>query len=168
MLSPQPSAVHGWPSAFLPAVHGLYGAIEGRLSHFLPPWLRTGWQSVIDREKSLEILCHGRELNPGHGEAGQWNSLVLPLSYLWLTPADFIDILGIGGIILLARCTQAVARELLLLFGSKLADPSAVNSLLSLSPDQTANELAWLLLFLLEKKVFLTAPDMNVYIDLAE
>ena len=28
--------------------HRLCGAIEGRLSHFLPHWLRMGWQNVID------------------------------------------------------------------------------------------------------------------------
>ena len=30
---------------------GLCGAIERRLSHFLPRWLRTGWQSVISHGK---------------------------------------------------------------------------------------------------------------------
>jgi len=39
-----------WTSAFLLAVHRLCGVIEGRLSHFLPRWLRTGWQSVISQE----------------------------------------------------------------------------------------------------------------------
>ena len=43
--------VRGWTSAFLLAVHGLCGVIEGRLSHFLPRWLRTGWQSVISQGK---------------------------------------------------------------------------------------------------------------------
>jgi len=47
----QPSSVHGWTSAFLLAVHRLCGVIEGRLSHFLPPWLRTGWQSAISQGK---------------------------------------------------------------------------------------------------------------------
>jgi len=37
-----PLSVHGWTLAFLLAVHRLCGAIEWRLSHFLPHWLRTG------------------------------------------------------------------------------------------------------------------------------
>ena len=47
----QPSSVREWNLAFLLAVHRLCGAIEGRLSHFLPRWLRTGWQSVISQGK---------------------------------------------------------------------------------------------------------------------
>jgi len=47
----QPSSVRGWTSAFLLAVHRLCGVIEGRLSHFLPRWLKTGWQSVISQGK---------------------------------------------------------------------------------------------------------------------
>ena len=58
-------------SAFLLDVHRSCGAVEGRLSHFLPRWLRTGWQGVINREKSLEILRHSWELNLGHGEDRQ-------------------------------------------------------------------------------------------------
>jgi len=38
-------------SAFLLAVHRLCGVIEGRLSHFLPRYFRTGWQSVISQGK---------------------------------------------------------------------------------------------------------------------
>ena len=33
------------------------------------------------KEKSLEILRHGRKLNPGHGEDRQWDTFILPLSY---------------------------------------------------------------------------------------
>jgi len=47
----QPSSVLGWTSAFLLAVLRLCGVIEGRLSHFLPRWLRIGWQSVISQGK---------------------------------------------------------------------------------------------------------------------
>ena len=43
----QPSSVHGWTSACLFDVHMLCGAIERRLSHFLPRWLRTGRQSAV-------------------------------------------------------------------------------------------------------------------------
>jgi len=49
----QPSSVRGWTLAFLLAVHRLCGVIEGRLSHFLPPWVRTGGQSVISQGKFL-------------------------------------------------------------------------------------------------------------------
>ena len=62
-------SVRGWTSAFLLAVHRLCGAVKGRLSHFLPCWLRTGWQSVISQGKSLETLCLHWELNPDHREA---------------------------------------------------------------------------------------------------
>jgi len=44
-------SVHSWTSAFLLAVNRLCGVIEGRLSHFLQRWLRTGRQSVISRGK---------------------------------------------------------------------------------------------------------------------
>ena len=61
-------SVHGWTFAFLLAVHRLCGVIEGRLGHFLPRWLKTGWQRVWSADhslcQSLEILHHGRELNP--------------------------------------------------------------------------------------------------------
>ena len=56
------------------------GAIEGRLSHFLPHWLRTGRVVPLREDWAIfchtgsgrvsrvwpEILRHGRELNPGH------------------------------------------------------------------------------------------------------
>jgi len=47
----QPLSVHGWTLIFLLDFHRLCGVIEGRLSHFLPRWLRTGWQSAINQEK---------------------------------------------------------------------------------------------------------------------
>jgi len=47
----QQSSVRGWTSAFLLTAHRLCAVIEGRLSHFLPRWLRTGWQSVISQGK---------------------------------------------------------------------------------------------------------------------
>jgi len=74
----QPLSVRGWTSAFLLDIHRLCGIIEGRLSHFLPRWLRRIWRSVISQAKSLEIFCHGRELNPCHREDRQW---AIPLSY---------------------------------------------------------------------------------------
>ena len=47
----QPLSARGWTSAFLLAVHRMCGVIEGRLSHFLPRWLRTGWRSAISQGK---------------------------------------------------------------------------------------------------------------------
>ena len=47
----QPSSIHGWTSAFLLTVHRFCGVIERRLRHFLPRWLKTGWQSVISQGK---------------------------------------------------------------------------------------------------------------------
>jgi len=40
--------LRGWTSAFLLDVHRLRGSI-GRLSHFLPRWLRMGWLSAISQ-----------------------------------------------------------------------------------------------------------------------
>jgi len=39
-------------SASLLDFHRFCGTIEGRLSHFLPRWIRTGWQSVISQGKN--------------------------------------------------------------------------------------------------------------------
>jgi len=44
-------SVRGWTSAFLLDVHRLCGAIEGRVSHFVPHWFRMGWHSVISQGK---------------------------------------------------------------------------------------------------------------------
>jgi len=41
-----------WDIGPAPRVHRFRGVIEGRLSHFLPRWLRTGWQSVISQGKT--------------------------------------------------------------------------------------------------------------------
>ena len=49
----------GWMYALLLDARGLCGAILGRLSHFLPPRLRTGCQSVI----AIGILRHSRKLS---------------------------------------------------------------------------------------------------------
>ena len=87
----QPSSLRGWTSAFLLAVHRSCGVIEGRLSHFLRRWLRTGWQSVISQGKSLGILRRGWELNPGHREGIQW---AIPLSY-----HDWLRMVRIGKMI---------------------------------------------------------------------
>ena len=43
------------------------GFVEGRLSHFLPRWLRTGWQSVISQGK----IRRGWESNLGHSDEKQ-------------------------------------------------------------------------------------------------
>jgi len=50
-LLDQPSSARGWSSASLLSVHRLCGVIVERLSHFLPRWLSTGWQSVISQGK---------------------------------------------------------------------------------------------------------------------
>lgn len=50
----QSAILRPWLDFDLPLnVHRLYGAIDGRLGHFLTRWLRTGSQS-----ESLKILCH--------------------------------------------------------------------------------------------------------------
>jgi len=62
--------VHSRASVLLLDVHGLGGATEGRLSHFFPCWLRTGWQIVISQGQVLEI----GESNPDHGENTPWKT----------------------------------------------------------------------------------------------
>ena len=46
-------------------VHRLCGAIEGRLSHFLPSWFRMGWQSAISQGKIPENTPPWLEIEPG-------------------------------------------------------------------------------------------------------
>jgi len=62
---PKPLSLCGWTSAFLLVVHRLCGAIEGRLSHFLPHRLWTGWQSVISQEKSPRNVPPWPGIEPG-------------------------------------------------------------------------------------------------------
>jgi len=50
----QPSSIHGWISAFLLDVHWLCGAIEGKLSNFLPRWLRTIGRVCSPRQNPLK------------------------------------------------------------------------------------------------------------------
>jgi len=67
-----PISVHDWTSGFLIDVHGLCGAIEGRMNHLYHAgsgWVGRVWSA---REKSLEMLPHGWELNSGHREDSQW------------------------------------------------------------------------------------------------
>ena len=85
----QPFFVHCWTSIFLLVVHRLCGVIEGggwaTFCHAGSGRVGRVWSA---REKSLEILRRGWELNPGHREDRQW---AIPLSYHdWLT-----DILGV-------------------------------------------------------------------------
>jgi len=72
----------GWTSAFLLAVHRLCGVIEGRLSHFLPRWLRTGWQSAISQGKIPWNTPPWLGIEPGP-RGGQTVSYPTELS--WLT-----------------------------------------------------------------------------------
>jgi len=59
----QPSSV--WTSAFRLPVRRLHGVIEGRLSHFLPCWLRTGRQSVISQIKIPWNISPWLGIGPG-------------------------------------------------------------------------------------------------------
>jgi len=74
-------SVHSWSSAFLLNVHMLCGDIEGRLSHFLPRWLRTGWQNVMSQGEIPWYTPQTLQLNLGHGEDRQRDTFILPLSY---------------------------------------------------------------------------------------
>jgi len=73
--------LHGRASDFLLDVPKSCSAIEGRLDNFVLRWLRMSWQGVISRVKSLEILRHCRESNPGHGKNKRWNTFILQFSY---------------------------------------------------------------------------------------
>jgi len=77
----QPSSVHGWTSAFLLAVHRLCGVFEGRLSHFLPRWLRRGWQSAISQGKIPWNTPPWLGIEPGP-RGGQTVSYPTELSWL--------------------------------------------------------------------------------------
>ena len=60
------------------------GAIEldGRMSHFLPRWPRTAWQSVISPGKiSWNSPPRPAGNCTGHEEDRQWDSSISPLSY---------------------------------------------------------------------------------------
>ena len=48
-------------------------------------WLRPGWTSVISQGKTLEILRHGWELNPGHGKTDS----EIHSFFHWAIRADF-------------------------------------------------------------------------------
>ena len=61
----QPSCVRGLTSAFLLDVLGFCGATEGRLGHFLLPWLRLGWQSVTNQGKIPWNTPPWRGIEPG-------------------------------------------------------------------------------------------------------
>ena len=81
----QPSSVRGWTSAFLLTVHRLCGVIEGRLSHFLPRWLRTDWQSA-DQPGKNPLKYSALAGNWTRPRRGQW---AIPLSYHdWLSALD--------------------------------------------------------------------------------
>jgi len=78
----QPLSVHCWTSAFLLTVHRLRDVIEGRLSHFLPRWLRTGWQGAISQGKIPWNTPPWLGIEPGP-RGGQTVSYPTELS--WLT-----------------------------------------------------------------------------------
>jgi len=53
----------------------------GEIEPFSATLAQDNWQSVFSQAKSLEILRHGWDLNPGHREDRQWDAFILPLSY---------------------------------------------------------------------------------------
>ena len=74
----QPLSVRGWTSAFLLTVHRLWVSLRGDWASFYNAGSGRVGRVWSAREKSLEILRRGWELNPGHGEDRQW---AIPLSY---------------------------------------------------------------------------------------
>jgi len=74
----QPSSVHGglWPSSSLSTVCVV--PLRGDWAIFCHAGSGRVGRVRSAREKSLEILRRGLELNPGHGEDRQWT---IPLSY---------------------------------------------------------------------------------------
>jgi len=84
----RPSSVRGWTSAFLLAGHRLCGANERRLSHFLPRWLRTGWQSVISQGKISWNTPPWLGIKPG-SQGGQTVGFIhSPTEVSWLIDAS--------------------------------------------------------------------------------
>ena len=59
-----------------PSSSMFYGAIGGYWAIFC-----HAGRVCSGRENTFEILCHGRELNLGHGEDRHWDSFIFPLSY---------------------------------------------------------------------------------------
>ena len=85
-------------SAFRLAVHRLCGFVEGRLSHFLPRWLRTGWQSVISQGKIPWNTppCLGIEPGPQGGQTVSYSTELSWLTILngctrWKKPSHIIS-----------------------------------------------------------------------------
>ena len=73
------SIVEHWPSSWL--FTGCVVPLRGDWAIFSHAGSgRVGWVWPA-REKSLELHCHGWELNPGQREDRQWDSFILPLSY---------------------------------------------------------------------------------------
>ena len=62
------------------AIHRLCGVNEGRLSHFLPRWLRTGWRSMISLGKIPWNAPPRLGIEP-RPRGGQTVRFILPLSY---------------------------------------------------------------------------------------
>ena len=78
----QPLSVCGWTLGFLLIFHRFCGAIEGRLIHFLPRWLRSqgglAWCDQPGKVSSRYSAMACMELNPSHRKDWQW---AIPLSY---------------------------------------------------------------------------------------
>jgi len=76
---------------FCLTVHRLCSVSEGRLGHFLPHWLRTGWQSVISQGKIPWNTPPWLGIEPGP-QVGQTVSYSTELS--WLTTCQYDLALG--------------------------------------------------------------------------
>jgi len=91
----QPSSVHSWTSSLLST--GRVVPLRGNWAIFCHAG--SGWVGRVwsPREKSLEILTYSWKPNPGHREDSQWDSFILPLSYLdWFVLPLYIVCLESG------------------------------------------------------------------------
>jgi len=80
----QLSSDHSWTSVILLNVHRLYGVIEGRLSHFMPHWLRTGWQSVIGQGEIPWNTTSWLGIEPGSRRGQTVRYIPSPTELSWL------------------------------------------------------------------------------------
>jgi len=84
------SIIWNWKHVFTRGATPLSSTVSVVGPAFSPPRLCVRQCVWSAREKSLEILCHGRKMSPGHREDSPWDSFLLPLRH-----CDSRDSLGL-------------------------------------------------------------------------
>ena len=93
----QPLSVHDGTSTLFLNAHRLCGAIEGRLSHFLWRWLRTGSHSVISPGTLPWNSLPGPRINLGPWRGQTLKSIHSSTELSWLTLATWLAKYCTGG-----------------------------------------------------------------------